>query len=185
MPATRHRKCQPHRQLMASEWCHNVFTVMAPTAFSLFAHITGIVFTSEVNLLRLTCGNIYSIFRSDSEMNFTNMLYSAAHFQHQPTADLWAPGGVSPGLILEEAMTWSLCSPCLFSGSLSVWLVSPSCVSPSPLQRRKILGDLVAFFRHLKGFPVEVILFYVAPKDWLADYYSLIHSFIHNSIKPH
>ena len=58
---------------MASEWCHNVFTVMAPTAFSLFAHITGIVFTSEVNLLRLTWGNIYSIFRSDSETNFTNM----------------------------------------------------------------------------------------------------------------
>lgn len=38
MPATRHRKCQPHRQLMASEWCHNVFTVMAPTAFSVCSY---------------------------------------------------------------------------------------------------------------------------------------------------
>lgn len=81
---------------MASEWHHNLFIMMAPMAFSLLAHITGIVVTCEMNFLRLTWGNIYNIFMSDSKTNFMTMLYNAAHFQQQQLkVELWTNGVVS------------------------------------------------------------------------------------------
>lgn len=80
---------------MASEWRHNLFITMAPMAFSLLAHITGIVGTCEMNFFRLTWGNIYNIFMSDSKTNFMTMLYNAAHFQQQLKVELWTNGVVS------------------------------------------------------------------------------------------
>lgn len=154
------------------------FTVMAPTAFSLFVHISGIVLTSEVNVLRLTWCNIYSIFMSDSKTNFMNMLCNAVHFQQQLTVDLWAPGGVSPGLILEKVMKWSLCLPCPFSRYPSSMAGLTLLCHSWPLVKKKSPRGHGGSPQTFEGLSYRGDLVLYGPKE-LAGLLSFIHSFTH------
>lgn len=93
--------------------------------------------------------------------------------------------------LVVSLQAWSLRSsesgPCAYP--LLLWVpmcmagLTLLCLSQPPAKKGKSRGPS-GFLQTLEGLSCrsDLVLW---PQSWLADYYSLIHSFIHNSIKPH